>query len=93
MLGLRIKNVLTTDSKWKLRDFRSAYTFNTQDDGATMLSVIVKMVGPDTHSGWSDIKSKPGNMKIPHFKHDIPKSNLQIAEWINEIYISGEIYS
>ena len=28
-----------------------------------------------------------------HFKHDIPKANLQIEEWMNGIYISGETYS
>ena len=27
------------------------------------------------------------------FKHDNPKSNLQIAEWMNKISISGENYS
>ena len=44
MLGLWIKNYLTTDDKRKLRDFRSTYTFNTQYDGAAMLFFIVKMV-------------------------------------------------
>ena len=78
MLGLWIKNSLTTDSKRKLRAFNYAYTLNAQDDGATMFFVIVKMVQPDTHSGCSDIKYKLENMKMSHFKHDIPKANLQI---------------
>ena len=34
MLGLCIKNSLATDYSNKLRAFRYAYTFNTQDDGA-----------------------------------------------------------
>ena len=28
-----------------------------------------------------------------HFKYDIPKANLQIAEWMNSISIAGETYS
>ena len=30
---------------------------------------------------------------MSHFKHDIPKSNLHILEWVNEISIAGETYS
>ena len=40
MIGLWIKNSLATDAGRKLRDFRSAYTINTQDDGAAMFFVI-----------------------------------------------------
>ena len=64
MLGLCIKNSLTTDSKRKLRDFKSAYIFNAQDYGAAMFFVIIKMVRPNTRAGLSDIKSKLENMKI-----------------------------
>ena len=32
-------------------------------------------------------------MKTSHLKHDTYKSNLQIAEWMNEISIAGETYS
>ena len=80
MLGLYIKNSLTTDTKRNSRDFKSAYKFNNQDDGAEMLFVNVKLVQPDTHAGYPDIKSKMENMKMSHFKHDIPKVNLQIEE-------------
>ena len=41
-----INNSLTTDPKHNFRDFRYAYTFNTQYDGAVMLFVIVKSVQP-----------------------------------------------
>ena len=41
-----------------------------------MFSVIVKMAQPDTRAGCSDIKSKLENMKMYHFKHETPKSNL-----------------
>ena len=92
MLGLRIKNVLTTDSKWKLRDFRSAYTFNTQDNVAAMLFVIVKMVWPETRSGCSDIKYKLENKEMSQFKHDNPKAKLHISEWMNGISIDAETY-
>ena len=44
MRGLLIKNSLTTDSKRRLKAFRSEYTSNTQDYGASMFFVIVKMV-------------------------------------------------
>ena len=44
ILGLWIKNYLTTDAKCKLRDFKSVYTSNPQDDGAVMFFVIVKIV-------------------------------------------------
>ena len=42
MLGLWIKNSMTTNSKCKLRAFNYAFTLNAQDDGATMFFVIVK---------------------------------------------------
>ena len=57
-----------------------------------MLFVIVKIVRPDTRPGCSDINSNLENMKMSHFKHDIPKSNLQISEWTNKISITGETY-
>ena len=80
ILGLWIKNSLKTNDKRSLRDFKSVYTFNTQDYGAAMLFVIIKMVRPDTRAGCSYIDSKMENMKMSHFKHDIPKYNLHIAE-------------
>ena len=58
-----------------------------------MFFVILKMVWPDTHAGWSDIKSKLENMKMFQFKHDIPKANMQIVEHINDILIDEETYS
>ena len=79
MLVICIKNALTTDSKCKLRDFNSTYTFNTQDDVYAMFFVILKMVQPDTWAEFSDTKYKTENMKMSQFKHDIPKSNLQIS--------------
>ena len=93
MLGLRIMNYSTNYYKCKLRYFRSAYTFNTQDDGAAMFFVIVKMVQLDTRAGFSDIKSKLENMKMYYFEHEIPNFNLQVAEWTNKISISGGKYS
>ena len=32
-------------------------------------------------------------MKLSQFKHDIPRANLQIAEWMNEISIEEETHS
>ena len=92
MIGLWIKNYLTTDPKHKLRAFKYAYTFNAQYDGDTMLFVFVKMVRPDTCAGCSYIKYKLEIMKISHFKHDILKANLHIAKWTNKITIAGETY-
>ena len=57
MISLYMKNVLTTDVKRKLRDFNSTYNLNTQDDGAAIFFVILKMFQPDTHAGCSDINS------------------------------------
>ena len=91
--GLWVKNSLTTYTNRKLRDFRSEYTLNTQYDGAVMLFVIVKMVQPDTCTGCSDINTNLENMKMSQFKYDIPKTNLHILEWMNEIYIDGKNYS
>ena len=45
VLGLWINYLLTTDYKLKLRDFRTSYTFNNQDDRAVIF-FIVKMVRP-----------------------------------------------
>ena len=57
-----------------------------------MTFVIVKMVRPDTHAGSPDIKYSMENMKIFQFKHYIPRANLQITEWMNEISIARETY-
>ena len=92
MLGIWIKNSLTNYYKRKLSAFKYAYTFITQDDGAPMFFVIVKMVQLDTNAGCSDINSKMENIDMYLFKHDIPKSNLQIKKWMNKISISGETY-
>ena len=76
MLGLCIKNYVTTNAKRTLRDFKSAYTFNSQGDGDAMFFVILKMVRPDTRTGCSDIKYNLENMNISHLKDEIPKSNI-----------------
>ena len=55
MIGISIKNSLTTDSKRNMRDFKSAYTFNSQYDGAAIFFVIIKIVRPDTCALLSDI--------------------------------------
>ena len=57
-----------------------------------MFFVIFKRVQPDTHVGCPDIKYNLESTKMSHLKHDIPKTNLQIAEWTNEISIAGETY-
>ena len=71
---------MTTDYKRKLRDFRYAYAFNTQDDGDAMFFVIIKMVWPDTRAGWSDIMYNMDNMKMSQFNNDIPKANDNTSE-------------
>ena len=71
---------MTTDEKHKINDLRSAYTFNTQDDESEMFFVIVKMVQPSTHAGFSDIKSNLWNINMSKFKDDTPKDNLYISE-------------
>ena len=78
MIGRWIKNSLITDDQHKLRDFRTAYTLSKQYDRSPMFFVIVKMAHPDTHEGCSDIKTKLETMKMSHFKHDTPTSNLQM---------------
>ena len=93
MLELWVKNFLATDAKWMWRAFRTAYTFNTQYDGAGIIFVIVKMVRPDTHAGWSDIKYKPDTTNMSQFKHNIPRANQQILEVMNNISIPRETYS
>ena len=76
MIGPCIKNSLNTDAKRRLRDFKSAYTLNAEDDEAAIFFVIVKMVRPETRAGFLDIKYKLENINMSHFKHDTPKSNL-----------------
>ena len=58
-----------------------------------MFFVVVKKFEPDIRTGRSDIKFNMENMNMSQFKHDIPRSNLNIVEWMNEISISGETYS
>ena len=41
-----------------------------------MILVIVKMVQPDTCTGYSDINTNLETIRMSHFKHDIPNSNL-----------------
>ena len=57
MIVLWINNLLITDATRTLMDFSFAYTFNTQEDGVAMFFVVVKMLQPDTCTGFSDIKS------------------------------------
>ena len=79
IMGLWINNYLTTDVNCKLIAFGTSYTFNNQDEESSMLFVRVKMVHPDTRSGFSYIKTKLQTMKMSHFKHDISKANIQEA--------------
>ena len=44
ILGLYIKNPLVTNSKLKLRYFKSAYTFNAQYDSGAIIFYILKIV-------------------------------------------------
>ena len=53
---LWIKNPLTTNAKHMLRDFKSEYTSDAQNNGSAMFFVIVKMVQPETCAGCSYIK-------------------------------------
>ena len=78
-IGLSVKNPLVNYENIKLRYFKSAYTFNSKDDRYEMFYAGVKMVQPDTHAGYSDIKYKLENMKMPHLKHDTPKSKIHIC--------------
>ena len=70
-------------TKCKLRAFKTSYTYYNQYDGDAMFFVIVKIVQPGTRAVCLDIKYKLENMEITHYKRDIPKANLQIAEWMN----------
>ena len=78
IISLWIKNSLNTDAKRKLRYFKTSYTYNNQDYGSVMFFVVVKMVRPDTHAVCSDIKTNLESIRMSHFKHDIPKTNLHI---------------
>ena len=51
------------------------------------------MVLPDTLVGCSDVNYNMETMKGSQFKHDIPRSKLQIEERMNKISILGENYS
>ena len=93
MISLWTNNSLITDAKYKLRVFKTEYTYSNNDYGAAMFFVIVEMVRSDTCTGWSNINTNLESMKKSHSKHDIPKANLQIVKWMNEISISGETYT
>ena len=58
-----------------------------------MFFVIVKIFWPATHTELSYNKSNPDKMNMSQFKHDITRSNLQIAERMKKISIVGENYS
>ena len=89
VLGLWIKNYLTTNAKHKIRDFESAYTFNDQYDGAATIFVILKIVQPDTLTGWSDIQYNLEILRCPISNMTPPNPNYVM----NEISIAGETYS
>ena len=76
MIILYINNSLATDAKFKLKSFKTSHTYNNQDDVTVVFYVMVKMLRPDTFSGFSDINRNLETMRMYHFKHDIPKSNL-----------------
>ena len=57
-----------------------------------MLFIIVEMVHPDTSGGLSDINKNLETTRMSNLKHDIPKDNLQISEWMNKISINAETY-
>ena len=48
---------------------------------------------PYTRVYYSDTKTKLKTMKISQLNKDVYKSNLEISEWINVIFIGGETYS
>ena len=51
IIGIWINNLTTTDAKRKLRAFRTAYTFKTQDYGDVIFFCPLKMVRPETRAG------------------------------------------
>ena len=57
-----------------------------------MLFVIIKIVRPDTRVELPDIMKNLEAARMSLLKHDTPKANLQIAEWMNKISISLETY-
>ena len=74
-LSLWIRDTLTIDTKRKLRSFSTSYPFNSQDDVAAMLFVIVKMVIPDTRTGCSDINNKLETIDLRGIDHYINSIN------------------
>ena len=68
MLGLRINKSLTIDAKLIHFQRLILWIYNA--------ICYCKMVQPNTCAGGPYIKSNLENMKISHFKHDIPKVNL-----------------
>ena len=93
IIVLWIKNLLTTDAKCKLSTFRTAYTFNKQDDVASMFFVIIKMVLPETCPGLLDMKSKLDTINMSQFKHNLPRGKLHIVKRMNKISINADNYS
>ena len=53
---LYIKNSMNTNVKLKLRAFKTSYTYKNKYGGAAIFFSIIKIVYPDTHVGFSDIK-------------------------------------
>ena len=54
---------------------------------------IFKFGLPDSCAVCSYIKKNLENMNIYPFKHDAPKANIYISEWMNDISIARETYS
>ena len=54
---------------------------------------MFKIVWSDTCTGWSDIRKNMETMSMSKLNNYIPKFNLHISEWANEISIAVENYS
>ena len=55
-----------------------------------MFFVMFKTFVPEICAGCSVINNNMETMKLSKFNNEITKENLQIADWMNKISISGE---
>jgi hypothetical protein len=76
MIGMRIFNSLSDESKKSIRSKSALWSWTSEDgeqfyDGVTMLQILVTKVKPSTRVGLTDLKDKIRSAKLVNFSENV----------------------
>jgi hypothetical protein len=88
MIGMRIFNSLSEESKKSLRSKSELWKWTSADgeefyDGVTMLQILVTKVKPSTRVGLTDLKDKIRSAKLANFSENV----ADMLDHMNDIYL------